>query len=614
MIIEKMTASFGVLDNDSLELSPGLNVIELPNESGKTTWCTFIRTMLYGPDGRRSREGKRLEKQFSPWNGAPMWGEMELRWAGKEITLRRTESPAGPMRGMSALYAGTNIPVSELTENDAGELLTGVTAEVFARTAFIGPGGLGVEQSAELEKKITALVTAGEEGGTFPQASEQLRALQRRCRYHNKGLLPGLEQEISSLSAALEQLRGIASQLEDIELREEELKEELSAIPDNDGSKKACLAARQQAVELEHELLSREREAARLDMQLQRGPFRGREPGEREHKAMRSDLKRARELEKVGQTRRPGYIHRPIPALLAALAAAVGGIFVPWLLFAAIIALAAAAWLYFTGRSGDDRAARELECILKKYGAQNVGEIPRRYERWAAQWRESRALAAAAEELRGRVRAASDRAETLERAAEEPGDNGRTEKETGLRDLMETGARLRGRLESMGDSSALESRRNCLVEEHRRLEGKYAALETALTELAAADEEMHSRFSPALSRTAEAVFRKLTGERYDSLTFDRDLSAAARPADSPLTREEGYLSRGTRDQLYLSLRLALCELTAGEEPCPIILDDALLTFDDERLEYAMEYLRELSGQRQILLFTCQSREKRYLEQ
>ena len=61
MNIEKMTASFGTLRDSVLELDPGLNVIEAPNESGKTTWCVFLRTMLYGPDGRRSKEGKRLE-------------------------------------------------------------------------------------------------------------------------------------------------------------------------------------------------------------------------------------------------------------------------------------------------------------------------------------------------------------------------------------------------------------------------------------------------------------------------------------------------------------------------------------------------------------------------
>ena len=45
MIVRKMTASFGVLQNRTLEFSPGLNIIEAPNEYGKTTWCAFLRAM-----------------------------------------------------------------------------------------------------------------------------------------------------------------------------------------------------------------------------------------------------------------------------------------------------------------------------------------------------------------------------------------------------------------------------------------------------------------------------------------------------------------------------------------------------------------------------------------
>lgn len=50
MIIRKMQADFGCLEGKSLELEPGLNIIRQPNESGKSTWCAFIRAMLYGID------------------------------------------------------------------------------------------------------------------------------------------------------------------------------------------------------------------------------------------------------------------------------------------------------------------------------------------------------------------------------------------------------------------------------------------------------------------------------------------------------------------------------------------------------------------------------------
>ena len=51
----------------------------------------------------------------------------------------------------------------------------------------------------------------------------------------------------------------------------------------------------------------------------------------------------------------------------------------------------------------------------------------------------------------------------------------------------------------------------------------------------------------------------------------------------------------------------------ADKRVPLILDDALVTFDDERLHAALDYLLAESRNRQILLFTCQKREMGYLQ-
>ena len=146
------------------------------------------------------------------------------------------------------------------------------------------------------------------------------------------------------------------------------------------------------------------------------------------------------------------------------------------------------------------------------------------------------------------------------------------------------------------------------------MESELEALTVALDELALADEEMRSEFSPALARSAAAALSRLTGGAYTELTLDRELNALVRCAGEPVLHESAFLSRGTADQLYLALRLTLCDmLLGGEEPCPIVLDDALINFDDVRMGYALDYLAELAQHRQILLFSCHSREKRYMQ-
>ena len=61
------------------------------------------------------------------------------------------------------------------------------------------------------------------------------------------------------------------------------------------------------------------------------------------------------------------------------------------------------------------------------------------------------------------------------------------------------------------------------------------------------------------------------------------------------------------------MRLAICDMVLpAEKRVPLVLDDALLSFDDDRLHAALDYLLEESEQRQILLVTCQKREGAYL--
>ena len=87
----------------------------------------------------------------------------------------------------------------------------------------------------------------------------------------------------------------------------------------------------------------------------------------------------------------------------------------------------------------------------------------------------------------------------------------------------------------------------------------------------------------------------------------QDLSVEAGAEGENTLRSTLWRSDGTVDQLYLALRLAVAEeLTPN---APIILDDALVRFDDTRMKAALEILRELAENKQIILFTCQSRER-----
>ena len=152
-------------------------------------------------------------------------------------------------------------------------------------------------------------------------------------------------------------------------------------------------------------------------------------------------------------------------------------------------------------------------------------------------------------------------------------------------------AMAQGELNTLGDREALQTRREAIQEELDRRRAEYDALGAALAALEQAHSGLQARFSPALNRRAGELLAELTGGKYDKVALTQQFEALAEEHDGLQPRRALTLSQGTADQLYLAVRLAVCELVLpAEEPCPLVLDDALANFDDGRCALALEAL------------------------
>lgn len=652
---------------------------------------------------------------------------MELEWQGKRITIERSTKGRVPMGEFRAYETASGQAVAGMTGENCGELLLGVSRSVFERSAFIGQGAMALTSDAELEKRLSSLVTAGDETVSFSDTQKTLRDWRNRCRHNRTGLLPQTLMELQETENTLEQIRRLHRS--DMELtarreaylaQQEKLQTLVAALKAREanralGKKTAAeqalkeaenarrqaeqaasaLPARETLQELEKQLALLEAEARRLPAEAEEAPVPPECPaafrGLPEEEIVAAAQKDAQEAEHLSQgKRRSSYPALALLALALALQAAVfliegGTLRLVLRLVLAALAAGALIWMLLLRRKNrelDAQLARAQE-LLQKYGVKTYGELVPLAAEYCAQLRlyaqktkQHETRCAASEEERRRVaeqkarllgqismlspEAAADmeaahRAiaaalallDALEKARQEENaaksryeavcaalsgvrpvqapemdltgyelgsvSNELLRLNSSLADVRSQLDQSRGRVAALGDPAELEAKREALTARAEALTKRYDALELALGALENANSELQTRFSPQISALAGRLLGEMTGERYDTILLGSDLRAEARERGELVTRQLLYLSGGTADQVYLAVRLAICKLALGED-VPIVLDDALVRFDDERMRAALTLLRQEAGTRQIILFTCQKREQAALEQ
>ena len=164
-----------------------------------------------------------------------------------------------------------------------------------------------------------------------------------------------------------------------------------------------------------------------------------------------------------------------------------------------------------------------------------------------------------------------------------------------------------GRMEILGSPQELGLQRKRVADRIARLEETYEALTIALETLSQARASLQRRFAPRITQRAQEILTALTENRYHSLTMGEDFSLQAGAGQEDVLHDAIWRSDGTVDQLYLSLRLAVAEELTPE--APLVLDDALVRFDDARMTQALKILRQMAENKQVICFTCQNREK-----
>ena len=708
MKIYSMTATFGKLEHETLTLQPGLNIIEAPNEWGKSTWCAFLVNMLYGLDTRAKSTKTALadKERYAPWSGAPMEGRMDICWKGRNITIERSTRGRVIFGEFRAYETESGLDVPELTATNCGMELLGVERSVFVRAGFLKLSDMPVTQDDALRRRLNNLVTTGDEDGAADKLAQSLKELKNKCRYNKSGLLPQAEAErdkleeqlrsLQELNAQAQRLRERQKELEiwtaklenhkatlnyaqaqedsqhirDAEIARDAVQKQLSALE----SECATLPSAEEAERTRTELQKLHNESMSLQMEQQMLPSAPTAPtcekcfegmtGEQAIRQTKADAEQASQLEKAKKNALVGV---GIAMMITAVLALAGGLWMSLLFIVGGVLLVLGVTLTAIGGNKKKKCNARLATLAAKYGtpqsdlwiskAEEFAQKQKTFEDENAQYQQTMAqLQQRRDDLVARLQAITqgesmgvclekwekvtqkwstlgDMRRDLQRAESQintlrsmtkevtaptqPDDLTQTLSETEA--LLTNAAfeqkqnqlrlgQFQGQAEALGQEADLRAKLKQVRLRIGRLEETYAALEVAQEALRKATGELQRRFAPRIAKRTEELFGKFTAGRYETVRLKEDLSLEVGMQQEIKTHSVQWPSDGTVDQLYLALRLAVAEELTPE--APLVLDDAMVRFDDARLATALNILTEMAENKQVILFTCQSREKK----
>lgn len=149
-----------------------------------------------------------------------------------------------------------------------------------------------------------------------------------------------------------------------------------------------------------------------------------------------------------------------------------------------------------------------------------------------------------------------------------------------------------------------------LKEEQEQDAIERAAISLALETISQLTQEIHDSFGKDLNGEMSRLSQELTAGAYAKVTADEKLEVKAGKKTHLVTADK--LSAGTTEQLQLALRMAVGRLMYKDEEFPLVFDDSFAFYDEERLKRTLSLLAQEG--RQVLVFTCHTREERIAQE
>ncbi len=642
--------NFGGISDREYILSDGLNVIFGENESGKSTFLSFIRFIFYGAKKSRAKELSFRDK-YMPWSGEDMSGEIEFTSNSTEYSLSRTISATGRKKDVTFINktTGDTLPVPDADE--IGTELFKLSEDAFLKTLFLGAEGAQITSDGELLTKISNVSQSGDENISYQSICAQINNMiaDLSSPRRNKAIIPALERQLEILKEKKEDAQilyekknVLSINLEEVTLKLDEAISTKTKL--NDMIAKAKKYTDWQTYKKAGEKLKEAEQLYKNSLSTEetinaKYDFLNDITDEEEQIILKDnslDISSAKTQEillgdKVSTSKKIAIL-----CIILSVISAIAGIFSPisfigtafLILFAVHFILSSKKFKREIVQITNKIIAAEQEKskILKKYNLEST-EHYKLLKRENADLSEREELnksnSNALKEIYNGRKYGFD-ALTLQ-VIERYGsiENLECEKvdideitiseqiksvDEKILNLTAERATIKNNINSAEDISQeltnIESEINYLNLSLKEANEKLRILNLATEILNQSYEELKGNFAPRLAKTTASIFNKLTGGKYGELIVNDEFQIQLK-SDGKYEISK-FFSSGTIQQLYFSLRLGIIELIMGNYP--LFIDDAFITYDDSRFKNASDFLKDYSENNQIVFCTCHTRE------
>ena len=200
--------AFGCLSDVVLTPATGINLIEAPNEAGKSTLAAFIKFVLYGFSSTRSQSVAENEKKlYMPWNGTRASGSLVISCPSGSFRVERTyDLPS--KEHVEIINLQTRKPVFQSLV--PGEVLFGAPEELFVKSAYFRQLFQNKNGDDALAEQVQNILFSADERISAEKAQKKLREAKAELRNaQNRGVIPDLEGKLARYRDECERAAGL---------------------------------------------------------------------------------------------------------------------------------------------------------------------------------------------------------------------------------------------------------------------------------------------------------------------------------------------------------------------------------------------------------------------